>query len=127
MTRKNKKFSEGDLEQMFQKAREHVPHVSDDLMGAILRDAAQALPAEAPAKTIKAKPVRAGWSTRMLKALGGWQSVTAMAACACIGLLLGYMSPDSSSLLRGELSAAEDFSGLDYTLYSDIDDLLTEG
>ena len=112
------------LDGLFQAARDDAPPPSDRLMQAILRDAADAMPAQAAPS---ARPARAGWPHRFLEGVGGWPSIAALAVSACFGLWLGYAAPQSAYLLDGNHSVTSDVSGLENALYSDIDDLLMEG
>jgi hypothetical protein len=122
MTQKRETEMDRDLDLMFQAARDHVQPPSDRLMQAILLDAAEAR----AARDAPVRPAAPSWFRRTLDGIGGWQSVTALAVSTCLGLWIGYAAPNLTDLLDGGLSLAGD-TAVEYTLYSDIDDLLMEG
>lgn len=123
MTHKKDTEMDRGLDLMFQAARDQVEPASDRLMQAILRDAAEAL----PARDAPPRPATPNWFRRALTGIGGWQSVTALAVSACFGLWIGYSAPEATDLLDGSFSLTGDASVVDSTFYSDIDDLLMEG
>lgn len=66
------------------------------------------------------------WLTRVFRNIGGWQTVGAMTACACIGIYAGYSSPDNLNYLSGTQSVAETEDDSSFTIASDIEALFLE-
>ena len=126
MSGNNKPEMPLDLDAMFAEARKAQPKPSDRLMDAVLRDAEQAMPQPAVPAAAVAPNL---WSriSDALGSLGGWQGVGALTACACFGLWVGYSTPDSVSVFGADYSLTTDVADAEYSLYSDIDDLLQEG
>ena len=123
MTHRKDTEMDRELDLMFQAARDRMEPPSERLMQAILRDAAEALPAQQPAP----RPETPNWFRRALTGIGGWQSVTALAVSACFGIWIGYSAPEAADLLDGSFSLTGEASVVDSNFYSDIDDLLMEG
>ncbi len=124
MTQKRGNELDRELDLMFQAARDQAQPPSDRLMQAILRDAADAMPARA----VSVRPAAAsGWFRGALNGIGGWQSIAALAVSACFGIWIGYAAPEAADLFDGSFSLTGDVLSVDNTFYSDIDDLLTEG
>ncbi len=123
MTHRKDTEMDRELDLMFQAARDRTEPASERLMQAIMRDAAEALPAQQPAP----RPEAPNWFRRALTGIGGWQSVTALAVSACLGIWIGYSAPEATDLLDGSFSLTGEASVVDSTFYSDIDDLLMEG
>ena len=124
MTQKSGNELDRELDLMFQAARDQAQPPSGRLMQAILRDAADAMPAR-PASIGPA--VAPGWFRGTLDGIGGWRSIAALAVSACFGIWIGYAAPEAADLFDGSFSLTGDALTVDNTFYSDIDDLLTEG
>lgn len=123
MTQERGKELDRELDLMFQAARDQVQPPSDRLMQAILRDAADAM----PAREASVRPATSDRFRSALNGIGGWQSIAALAVSACVGVWIGYAAPDAADLLDGSFSLTGDALTVDNTFYSDIDELLTEG
>ena len=67
--------------------------------------------------------------TKLIRSLGGWKSVTASTACTCLGIVAGYVAPDSLGYLDlgGTQTIAETFDDDGYSVASDIETLFQEG
>lgn len=96
----------------------------DDLIAAVLRDAAAMQPA--PAGRTAAKAGRGTGFGDFLRAFGGWQGGLVLASCLIVGLSLGYTPPD---ILRNLASDMLDTAGISTGggVYSPLEDMLAEG
>ncbi len=67
--------------------------------------------------------------TKLIRSLGGWKSVTALTACTCIGIVAGYVAPNSLDYLDlgGAQTIAETFDDDGFSVASDIETLFQEG
>ncbi|MEH6359755.1 MAG: hypothetical protein V7761_03385 [Amylibacter sp.] len=63
----------------------------------------------------------------LLRNIGGWQSVAAMTACACIGIFAGYTAPNSLDYFSNTEQAAETLNDDSFSVASDIETLFQEG
>jgi len=64
---------------------------------------------------------------RLLRNIGGWQSVATMTACACIGIFAGYSAPSSLGYFSNNEQAAEILNDDSFSVASDIETLFQEG
>ena len=89
---------------------------------AVSETEARAKPPAAPVATIPA-------FTKLIRSLGGWKSVTALTACTCLGIVAGYVAPDSLDYLDlgGAQTVAETFDDDGFSVASDIETLFQEG
>ncbi len=120
-----------DLDGFFDEARKGEPELSMRLMENILGDAADISAARrmpAPA----APPQRDSWLRRLLAPIGGLPAAATLAACAVLGIGIGYGSTDTLESLPGMgtiVSAIGDDPLDDYSFgYTDsISAFLSEG
>lgn len=96
-----------ELEALFSEAREAVRPVSDDLMARVLSDAnavqAEGL-AQKPAMNASVQHGAPIWSF-----FGGWIGAVSFAACAAVGIYLGYSVESFAGLsLTGVSTSLED-------------------
>jgi len=75
------------LDQLLQEVADHRPAVPDDLMAAVLRDAAFVQPRAVP---VADQP---GLWAMLLDAIGGWPAVGGLAAAGVAGVWLGFAPP----------------------------------
>lgn len=97
----NKTNENFDLDAMFATERDTMPLAPDDLMARIMQDAQDQTNDRTAPKIVTKNN---SWLTGFLNAIGGWQSVTALTACACFGLYLGY-STSASNFLGAEIAS----------------------
>ena len=97
------------LSALFKEVRDQEAPPSSELMSRILADAAEVMPAMAPAPVLP--KARRGLGD-ILRQFGGLPGASVMTACALFGVVLGYAGPDSVLGLTG-LS--------DYTVSQDLD------
>lgn len=110
-----------ELERFFAAARAAAPKPSDDLVGAVLRDAELLQPRQIVQAARRTSPWHEFW-----RGLGGWPAGAALAGAVIAGVALGYFSPDplagvSAALLESEVSGSAD------ELFPGFDALMTEG
>lgn len=79
------------------------------------------------ANTTARPAVSPPWWAVLLRNLGGWQPVTALMTSVFLGMIAGYVAPDSVDYLDGEQDVAEDFSMDSFSVASDIETLFQEG
>ena len=102
---------------LFGAAKSADPVPSADLMARILADArdVQAVPVQSMPRVA---PRRFGdvWADLF----GGWAGATALAACVCLGMIVGFTSPDAvlSYVPGADLAALDD--GFDLYLESEL-------
>jgi len=106
------------LEALFDLARADAAAPSDALLSAIMSDAV-AVQAERAAPVTPEKQ-RSGWR-KLLAALGGWPSVTGLAAATLTGIWIGVSPPEAidtltASLIGSELSDSDVLYGFDILL-----------
>lgn len=96
MTDKDRVLDEAALDALLAGVRGTAPEAPPALMARVLADAAavQAGFSAPVAGTVRAAPPPS-LVARMLDALGGWRGAGALAASACVGLILGLSSPDA--------------------------------
>ncbi len=120
-----------DLDAFFDEARKGEPELSMRLMENILGDAADISAARRmPASA--APPQRGGWLRRLLAPIGGLPAAATLAACAVLGIGIGYGGADTLESLPGMgtiISAIGDDPLDDYSFgYTDsISAFLSEG
>ena len=113
------------LELYFNAAREAGPTPDQALMQRILDDAASVQAARTQARTSPAS--RPAFWPFVAESLGGWRGLSALAACACAGLWIGFATPDLVDTYSGGLLAADDAGALDFADVYGFEDMLTEG
>lgn len=95
MTDKRQEIDDAALEALLAGVRDREPVAPPALMARVLADAAAIQTARAAAPAVRAADTPPGLLARLLDVLGGWQGASALAASACVGLLLGLSSPDA--------------------------------
>ncbi|WP_243470699.1 hypothetical protein [Ruegeria denitrificans] len=78
-----------ELDQLFAQARRNRPEMPDDLVVRILTDAEMV-------RLDRMRPVippRSVWA-RILDGIGGWQSMSGLAAASAAGVWIGFAAPD---------------------------------
>ncbi len=65
--------------------------------------------------------------SKLFHSIGGWQTAAALTACACVGILAGYSTPDSLDYLNGSQPIAETSDEGSFSVASDIETLFQEG
>lgn len=102
---------------LFAAAKSADPVPSADLMARILADAkdAQTVPVQS---VPPAAPKR--FTDVWADLLGGWAGATALAACVCLGVIVGFTSPDAvlSYVPGADLASLDD--GFDLYLESEL-------
>lgn len=88
------------LEAHFAVAKAGTKRPGDDLMARILTDA-DAVQAARAAGTMRPAALRGGWFGVLLRGIGGWPAVGALATATVAGLWLG-MNPPSGLLVAAE-------------------------
>lgn len=102
-----------DLEAFFDAARDRAGP-GDDLVARVLADAA----AVQAVGEVPAAPARAGW----LEAIGGWITVSGLAAACAAGVAIGVMVPATLSAGFDTVlgtQAADSFAGFDVVTFAD--------
>ncbi len=114
---KNGTHHNDGFDALFGAAKSADPVPSADLMARILADAqhvqdaaVQTVPAVVPKRS------RAVWA----ELFGGWAGITTLAACACLGMILGFTSPDAvlSYVPGADLASLDD--GFDLYLENEL-------
>lgn len=72
------------------------------------------------------KPSSQWWST-FLRNIGGWQTVTALAVSAFMGVTAGYTTPGIFDNIGGTQTPAETNANDNFSVASDIEALFQEG
>jgi len=115
---------EQDLAAFFDAAKQSPPMPSAALMDAIARDAL----AEIPTQRVQPLRPQKHWGRAILRGLGGWKPVFALATCASLGVIIGYSAPDRLPVLRGIQTQTADILIEDsFSVASDIEILFQEG
>lgn len=103
-----------DLERMLGQAAQEPRQVPPELMARVIADGARLQPSPKFAPSIP----RQSWGARVVSALGGWPTMSGLAAASCAGFWIGYAPPE------GMLDASESLLiGLDTTVYEDAAEL----
>ncbi len=109
----------------FEAARKAAPQPDAPLMERVLADAAKV---QADLTAQNATPVAR--SSRLWLAiaenLGGWRGMSALTACACTGLWIGFSTPEFVDSYSGGLLTAEPVDTLDFADLYGFEDMLTE-
>ncbi len=114
-----------ELAAFFDAAKDTPPALDTDFLEAVAADALGQT--EDRIKTDR-KPQVSGYPlVRLLRNIGGWQSVAAMTACACIGIFAGYTAPNSLDYFSNTEQAAETLNDDSFSVASDIETLFQEG
>ena len=66
------------------------------------------------------------WLVSAFRNIGGWQSLTALATCACLGIYLGYSTPENLDYLSGTQSIVDANDDGSFSIASDIEALFIE-
>jgi len=82
---------------------------------------------DARAKPLQHRNSTAPWWAALLRNIGGWQSATALAASAFLGVTAGYASPDALGYINSDQTAAEAAADDSFSVASDIEALFQEG
>ncbi len=101
-----------DLDVFFEGAQRDAPQMSTRLMENILGDAAAVSAARQAPPALPRTPARTrGWLARLLAPLGGIPGAIAVAACAVIGVGVGYGGTDTLESLPGMGTIVSAISG----------------
>lgn len=66
------------------------------------------------------------WLISAFRNIGGWQSITALTACVCFGVYLGYSAPENLNYLGGTQSTVDANDDGSFSIASDIEALFIE-
>ena len=124
---KNKPETNLDIElAAFFDAAKDTPSVPDaDFLEAVATDALGLI--EDRSKPDRRSQISTYTLAGLLRNIGGWQSVAAMTACACIGIFAGYTAPNSLDYFSNTEQAAETLNDDSFSVASDIEILFQEG
>lgn len=122
MTQSMKPTPEMDLEldDLFAQAREDAPMPSADFLARVAADAAQTQAGFAQALTPKPAPRRSWWR-QLFDDVGGIPAMGGLAACACMGVYLGFVSPEYTSTWT-QASAEDSFEDDDLMSHAMLGD-----
>lgn len=95
MTRAHDPIDDRALDGLLSAARDAAPELDEALLARVLADAAMVQRERQGLRTASASARPAGLGARIVAALGGWQGMSTLAACACVGLVLGLSAPDT--------------------------------
>ena len=109
-----------ELDELFAQAREEAPTPSAEFLARVASDAAQTQAGFRQA--VAPEPVaRVSWWRQLLDDIGGLPAVGGLAACACTGVYLGFVSPDFTA--SWAVASAEDsFEGDDLMSHAMLGD-----
>lgn len=106
-----------DLDDLLAAAARRPAVPSEMLMERVLADALALQPKPAP---VRLAPVRQGFLSRLVGALGGPPALAGLGTAAVFGIALGYHDPSTLDYLTGTSADAAEF-------FPDADFLTTEG
>lgn len=106
-----------DLDDLLAAAARRPAQPSEMLMERVLADA---LALQPQAAGLRPAPVRQGFLSRLVAALGGPPGLAGLGTAAVFGVALGYLSPTTLDYLTGTSADAAEF-------FPDADFLTTEG
>jgi hypothetical protein len=92
MTRNEQNKEDAALDGLFRAAKDHDPVPNGELLRRILADAH--LVQASFATPIMRKVERVGFFATLSEMIGGWAGASALTACVCFGLFLGFNAPD---------------------------------
>jgi len=124
---KNKPETNLDMElaSFFDAAKDTAPTPGADFMEAVAADAHGQT--KERIKTYRRPQSTIHPLARLLRNIGGWQSVATMTACGCIGIFAGYSAPSSLAYFSNNEQAAEMLNDDSFSVASDIETLFQEG
>lgn len=92
MTDKTDWLDDAKLDALMRDARDRAPVADAALMARVLADAQEV---QAAVRTSAPVSPSRRFSDRLVEALGGWPGLSTLAACACVGLVVGISAPDT--------------------------------
>ncbi|MCP5074792.1 MAG: hypothetical protein GY947_16075 [Rhodobacteraceae bacterium] len=118
------KNTEAELRAFFEAAKLAEPEPDDDLMNRIMHDAALV---QVQHQRSDNKPgASIGFWAAVSDSLGGWRGMTALAACTCVGLWIGFATPEVVNNYSGGLITSGQGETLDFADLYGFEDMLTE-
>ncbi len=118
--------NDDDLEPFFRAAKDAVAEPGTDLMDRILQDAAAVQAGFVETAPAPASVPGPGLWAGILDSLGGWRGVSALTACAFVGLWIGFAAPGTIRDLSAGLVAPGEVATLDYNDLFGLQELLVE-